>query len=245
MSESHISVSNPDYEDTIGLLWKLSDRARSGVDIRSALGRVRLDGLSKLETEVCLAVRSHLGAIAKLTDGVSEDEARTGAFSRWDVVLAEVQHMRASLTPQAHAFHMRLASKYAEYYRGFEEKSLTQWVNASRLKSAFADAVAIYRHGDLEGAAGAVARLSHQWRESLPIRLPGLREIEQAGHAWAARAGNSPLADKLAANADELTGRLSPYAEDDVSVWSAPRTTEQVVRFGFAATILPPKTLLS
>jgi hypothetical protein len=136
---------------------------------------------------------------------------------------------------------MRLASKYADYYRGFEENALIEWVSTSRMRSQFLEAIAMSRSGDFAAAAEMANNLSERWRSEMPIRMPGLLEIERVGSAWAETASRPSLSQSLALRASELTDRLAPYPDDDPTIWLPFRTPEQVVRFGFAAAVFPQR----
>jgi hypothetical protein len=138
---------------------------------------------------------------------------------------------------------MRLASKYADYYRSFEQKAVEQWVSAARLKGEFLNAVVLAQRGKLDLAAMAAEAVSLSWRENLSPRLPGLYDIEGAGACWASRAGNSELATNLSRKAGEGIGRLAPYEEDSPDLATAPRSLQATLRFGFTASVLPPSLL--
>jgi len=159
--------------------------------------------------------------------------------SAWDEVLDETEKDSATLTPRSHVFHLKLASKYADYYRSFERKALVEWVLGSRFKTESISAFALFASGDPGAASKKIDDISVRWRSRIPIRLPGLKVIEQLGHAWAKLASDVQLANSFEARQQELSGVYAPYQEDDETVWTKPRRAEQIVRFGFAATRLP------
>jgi hypothetical protein len=222
------------------VLWALSALAKEGQDVREGLKAVTFDELISLDHKVCLAVKTHLTAVSEISAELNVSaETRTVLSSRWDAVLTELRHGLTSLTPTSHAFHMRLASKYADYYRTFEQRAVEQWVLAARFKSDFLRMIAVYRRGRTRDAAQLVDELSLNWRKDLPARLPGFYEIERTGSTWAEGCGDMALSDRLASRVNVDTGRWAPYAEDVPSQWLPPRNAENTVRFGFAAAVIP------
>ncbi len=240
MSGSPISGSNVSPIDPIEHIWVLSVRARDGHDIRNMLAAVSLEDLSTLERTTCLAVGRHIITALRLANGeLVDNHTWTDLFSLWDDVLKDARRGHVSLTPRSHAFHMRLANKYADYYRTFEQKSVEQWVSAARYKSEFLQATAVARTGELGLAAELVDGLSLHWRESLSARLPGLYVIEKTGAEWAKAVGNAALSQMLMDRFKEGSGRLAPYDEDEPMLARPPRDTESTFRFAFAASIIP------
>jgi len=244
MSELPTSVFDP-FSCAI-LLWGESVQVLAGTGSLERLGAIDVGCSRTLEEKILKAVQAHLAASLRLETKVSGAGADQWAdpLPEWDAVSSAIEQSTASLTPRSHAFHMRLASKYADYYRGFEQKALVQWVTASKMKSEFLTAIALSRFGNFGDAASLAGDLSDRWRTGTPIRLPGLLQIERAGSAWAEMASQRALAQLLGERAGQLTDRLAPYPDDDPSVWEGLRTPEQIVRFGFAAAVLPPKVLV-
>ncbi|MGO7018594.1 hypothetical protein [Rhizobium leguminosarum] len=240
---SELPTSGFDPQRCAIALWEESVRVRAGLGTTEQIASIAEGNTPNLAGRVCSAVKSHLMAVARLQRGGEELGAANWAdpLPEWDAVLSEVEHETASLTPRSHAFHMRLARKYADYYRGFETKALVEWVSTSRMRSEFLAAIAISRTGDLSRAAEMADDISERWRRDMPVRMPGLLEIERAGSSWADVAQKSSLSQRLADRAHQLTDRLAPYPDDEPSTWQEFRTREQIVRFGFAATVFPQR----
>lgn len=240
MCGSPISGSDYYQNDPVQDLWRLSAQVNAGHDLSNELKAVVFSGLSPLEKLTCLSVQRHLAAALALLNGKDvDDQTFRALLAGWDEVLNDLRHDASKLTPRSHAFHMRLASKYADYYRSFEQKSVEQWVSAARFKGDFLRAVALARRGEPDKAARLVGTISNRWRESIPVRLPGLYVIESTGSGWAARTGNAILAQQLSDKACEGNGRLAPYQEDGPELAKSPRSVEATLRFGFAAAVLP------
>ncbi|MGK9287080.1 hypothetical protein [Sinorhizobium meliloti] len=240
MSELPTSGSELGEEDTFERLWSLSVDVKNGRDARSELSTIDLGGLSHFEEKVAAAVTSHLIAAAGLVSGKGHADDPWPALSlRWDEVVQELRSAMASLTPRSHAFHMRLASKYADYYRSFDQRALGQWVQAARLKSEFLSCAALHRQGAVERAAELADNLARRWRTTVPVRLPGLYNIERIASVWASAKQDTALATTLRNRANEGVGRSAPYGEDEPTLWRPPRSIENTVRFAFGAATLP------
>lgn len=240
MSGSHISGSDTNQIDPVQDLWRLSAQVSDGHDASNELKAEVFEGLSPLEKLTCLSVQRHLAAASALLSGKAiDDQTIPALLVGWDEVLNDLRHDASKLTPRSHAFHMRLASKYADYYRSIEQKSVEQWVSAARFKGEFLQAVALACQGEPDKAARLAYTISKRWRESIPVRLPGLYVIESTGSRWAARTGNAILAQQLSDKAREGNSRLAPYQEDGPELAKSPRSVEATLRFGFAAAVLP------
>lgn len=241
MSELPISGSEDALFDPIQELWFLSTQVRDGYEVSSKLRSVSLENVSLIEQKVGFAVIEHLDIAGRLAGGMQVDEQQFGTLiDLWDDVNTELQQHVSKLTPRSHAFHMRLASKHADYYRSFETKLVEDFVKAARLKSEFLKAVTFARNGEFPKAADMGEAISRSWREGLPTRLPGLYRIERSAAVWALAAHDASLSQKLMQLAAEADNPLkAAYEEDAPSLARPPRKLEITVRFGFAASVIP------
>lgn len=241
MSELLTLASERPVADNVDILWGIASHFRGGLDYSVTLRQLVFSEPDSLETKVCVAVRQHLVATCGLSErSCSETEREVSeTLSAWDQVLDEIERESATLTPRSHVFHLKLARKYADYYRSFERKALVDWVLGSRFKTEAISAFAQFASGDPGAASKEINEIALRWRNGVPIRLPGLKVIEQLGYQWAKLASDTQLASSFEARQQELSGVYAPYQEDDETVWTKPRRAQQIVRFGFAATRLP------
>lgn len=240
MSGSPISGSDPAKDAVFNRLWTLSVDIKRGRDVQVELVQVNSNGLSPLEEKVAAAVKAHLMAAAGLIRGFDHTKQTWLALAtHWDEVIAEFRDAPTSLRPRSHAFHMRLASKYAEYYRSFDQNALEHWVQAARFKSEFLAYIGVHRDGSVGRAVELADNLARQWRATLSVRLPGLYVIERTASAWADANQDADRAASLMERANQGVGRLAPYADDEPTLWRPPRSIENTARFAFAATPLP------
>ncbi|WP_254021607.1 hypothetical protein [Mesorhizobium escarrei] len=184
------------------------------------------------------AVARHLSSICafKLGGLGLALEMAEEAERRWGVVLASDMVARPLLTPRSNAFHMRLASRHAEYYRSVEQGALAQWGEASRLKGRFFHAMVLQAGGETSGALAEASAIADEWRGRLSARLPGLGTIELACATWASSLGRSVLCEEMSRRLSTIADRAAAYPDDMPEIWSRPRKIESVLRFGFAAT---------
>lgn len=244
MSGWPTSGSDRTPTDAVQNLWRLSSLVRAGHDVSDQVEGVFFEGLSSLEKLTCLNVQRHLTVAAALLAGKQVDDQTVKTLVRgWDEILNRLIVDASKLTPRSHAFHMRLASKYADYYRSFEQKSVEQWPLAARFKAQFLHAIALTRRGETGRAAKLSETISKHWRESLSARLPGLYDMEGAGSVWAARAGDHTLSKMLLERAGKGSGRLKAYEEDGPGMAISPRSIQATLRFGFAASVIPSSLL--
>ncbi|KQV39335.1 MULTISPECIES: hypothetical protein [unclassified Rhizobium] len=241
MSELLTSGSEDNHFDPLQRLWMLSAQVRDGHDVSNRLRAVSLEDLTAIERQIAFVVCRHLDVAGRLGNGTDVDEQEFPALlSLWDEVIAELRTEGAKLTPRSHAFHMRLASKYADYYRSFEQKLVDEFIQAARAKSDFLGAVAVARSGEILKAARMAEAISRYWRGNLPARLPGLYNIERTAATWALTGGDALLAQNLAHLAAEAGNPLKAEYEDDApSLAIPPRKLEITVRFGFSASVVP------
>jgi hypothetical protein len=241
MSELPTSGSKDNHFDPLQRLWMLSAQVRDGHDVSNMLRAVSLEDLTSIERQIAFVVRRHLDVAGRLVNGMDVDEQEFPALlGLWDEVIAELQKEGAKLTPRSHAFHMRLASKYAAYYRSFEQKLVEELIHAARSKSDFLRAVAVAQNGEALKAARMAEVITRYWRENLPARLPGLYNIERTAAAWALTGGNALLSQNLSHLAAEANTPLKAAYEDDApSLAIPPRKLEITVRFGFSASVIP------
>ena len=243
MSVSHTSASEaPEGVDPVDALWQLRGKMRRGMDVRPELAALDLSSLEGLALDVASSVRDHCRALSSLAAGdlAKASHHSTSAQAGWLEAVWRIEALRPSLTPLANAFHLRLANRHSDDYHALARRTLKEWAVGSKIKSAFTDAVVAAEVGDFKKAAEIATSGATEWRVGIPVRLPGLRDIEVTAARWADRAGDDSLAKLLLNRAGKLTGRMSPYPEDDEAKWSKPRCHEGVMRFGFATTVLAP-----
>ncbi|HUQ36727.1 MAG TPA: hypothetical protein VM144_10170 [Aestuariivirga sp.] len=191
------------------------------------------------------AVWRHLRAIwliksAKLADAEADVNAASALWTRvYDLINGE----KAGLTKRSLAFHARLSSRNSTAFETFERKRLLQLVEAARLKTNMLLAVIAFRSGDKLKAAESVWAIAELWRDKVPIRLPGLAEIEKTGAQFFAQMGSIEKSKILTEKAYSLSGALASYPNEMFVHWPEGLSRENVLRFGFAACILPTEIL--
>ena len=248
MSEPPISVSDIP-KPPIDRLWQISRTPldAANADELSALGW--LASHTELDAGYCVAeaVRLHLAVLCAISSG------RTGsvgteayrAVEMWAFASRRLGQEKAKLTTRSHAFHARLSSRHREAFEAFERERLLQWAEGARLKSQMIVAAIAFRSGKTAWAAEAAREIANRWRAAVPVRLPGLGDIERAAARWSAQTGSAEQSRLLADRAASLTGTLAPYPEDMPQHWPSDPNRESLLRFGFAATVLPEAILLA
>lgn len=241
MSVLPISGSDASRFDSLQRLWSLSAEVREGHDVSDRLRALSLEDLTSIERKTGLVVQRHLHIAGRLANSIDVPEQEFPALlGMWDEVIAELRKEGSKLTPRSHAFHMRLASKYGDYYRSFEQKLVEELIQAARSKSEFLGAVAVAQNGEAMRAAHIAEAISQYWRENLPVRLPGLYYIERTAAAWALTGGDTHFSEALSHRASEANNPLkAAYEDDDLILAIPPRKLEVTMRFGFAASVVP------
>jgi hypothetical protein len=226
-------------QDAFDALWARGLLLKAGGNYQSAVADSDIQSLSGLEFGVGTGVARHLNAVCALKHGdpqlaltLSND-----AVDRWKELLQDDNVINPRMTPRSHAFHMRLASKHADFYHRVERSSLQQWLVASRLKGEFLGAMAAQAGGDIDEAISLGKRISDEWRQNLSPRLPGLGTVERMSATWS-RQTQPEISYELEKRLATLVDRSAPYADDAPDVWTRPRNVEGVLRFGFAATLI-------
>ncbi|TIW22634.1 MAG: hypothetical protein E5V65_03445 [Mesorhizobium sp.] len=238
MSVSPTSASDSPGDDAIDRLWAWCQLVKSGASSKATVGDDDIISLPDAEREVATAVACHLSSVCafKLGElGLSRELAEDADW-RWGAVLASDVVAKPLLTPRSNAFHMRLASRHAEYYRSVEKGTLAQWGEASRLKGRFLLAMVLQAGGETSGALAQASAIADEWRGRLSARLPGLGAIELACANWASILGRSALSEEMSRRLSTIADRAAAYPDDAPEIWSRPRGIESILRFGFAAT---------
>lgn len=228
-------------------LWRLSRAPFDAAGARDLDALDWLSGYSKNDVAfvVAEAVWRHLLAISALTSEqfiAAEADANVAA-ALWARTRELVDGEKARLTAHSHAFHARLSSRHAAVFEGFERKRLLQLADGARLKTAMLLAVIAFRGGNKVTAAESAWKIANSWRDRVPIRLPGLAEIENTGAGWLAEIGSAEQAKILSKRAESLNGALAPYPGDALIHWPDSLKRDNLLRFGFAATILTAEIL--
>lgn len=238
MSVSPILASEAHTADVIERLWAVAQQIRSGEALAPCLPDI--DEAADVEKPVARAVLSHLASVARAASGdfTAGESLAEEAVEGWTAVIERTVAQAPAMTPQSHAFHMRLASRHGDFFRKIERNALTQWAEAARLKTRFLRAMIRHDRGDREDALPQALELADEWRRTLPPRLPGLSVIENRAAEWASRLGRADVVQRMSDRAAEMAGRNAPWPPDDPRVWSGPRTAEGLLRFGMAATII-------
>jgi hypothetical protein len=241
-----LPILGSDVTDSIYRLWQIS-QMNAAADQLHLLNESTRPADNLLTRAVVLAVRQHLRARALLAlrKFDAAREAATAAVSAWDQVAAEIAASDPQLVAQGHAFHARLADRNKSAFRNLARKQLTDLVRCARMKTQSIIAAIAAEIGDLGSAAEALDALAQAWRKDLPIRLPGLREIELAASFWYQVAGDVERADAARQRASSITGVLNPYPEDTPESWPSRPTQEQLLRLAFAVARLPRLVLVS
>ena len=239
MSGSPISASEA-MAGTIDLLWQAS-LVRQVDDRRSTLQALPPIHGTDIQTSVVRSVALHLLALVHLDNGVLQaaDITAGEAITAWTAVEQAIAAAEPELAARAHAFHARLAHRSGTAYGALARKQLLEYAGAARLKTEALRAAVASTAGDRSVASEALARTSSAWRGALPLRLPGLRQIELAAARWSREAGRTDLARVMNAQAGMLTGVHAAYPEDAPERWPANPRQDQALRFAFAATPLP------
>ena len=243
MSVSPTSVSeNAARPDALEQLWAACLSARERRTAAHSLKDIAEVGQSPLETAAAACVTLHLSAYFALSGGCADDviDGAEKAMGAWAALRAADEVVHPNLTPRSHAFHMRLASKHADFYHDVERRSLLGWVDAAQLKSRFLLALALEGVGRRKDALAEAVSISNEWRETAPIRLSGLKAIESWVSKLAYAGGDSSLARDMSDRATSLSGVHAPYPDDTPDRWGRPRQTEGILRFVFAATPIDP-----
>jgi hypothetical protein len=219
--------------DVLEDLWQVARQLRH--DPAAGVTLPDVETAPEDERPVARAVAAHLAAVAALRAGATNSIGQQvqDILALWDRVEAETIAAAPRMTPRSHAFHMRLAARHGDFYRGLEHKALLHWIEGARLKARFLHAIALHRSGDANGAIDAGLAVATAWRSGLPPRLPGLAAVEDLTAQWAGDAGRTDIAgysDRLSA------APVPPWPEDTPRVWARPRSREAILRFGFTAT---------
>jgi hypothetical protein len=152
---------------------------------------------------------------------------------------------KADLAKRLLAFHARLSSRNATAFEAFERKRLLQLVEGARLKTSMLLAVIALRSDDRVKAAEPMWTISNVWRDKVPIRLPGLAEIEKTGARLLTQIGSIEKSRILIERANSLSGVLASYPSEIFVHWPESLSRENVLRFDFAASTLPADVLQS
>lgn len=245
MCESPISASDRTVA-AIDRLWRVSRLETAGEQLR-LLDDMALSADNSLTQAVMLAVGGHLRARALLglKDFDAAHAAAGVALLAWKLVLAELAAIDPQMVARAHAFHARLANRHQTAYRDFARKQLLDLAHCARLKTQSISAAIKAGQGDFRHAADALNTLALFWRTNLPVRLPGLREMELAAAAWFRDSGNRERAVVLRERARSVSGGFSAYPEDAPEAWPKHPSQEELLRFAFAAARLPDQMRVS
>jgi hypothetical protein len=231
----------------IDQLWQLSKApfgAATAQDL-NALDWLSNYGENDVNFILAEAVWRHLRAISLIKSAqLAGAEADVNAASAlWTRVYDLINGEKAGLTKRSLAFHARLSSRNATTFETFERKRLLQLVEAARLKTTMLLAVIAFRSGDKLKAAESVWTIAELWRDKVPIRLPGLAEIEKTGAQFFTQIGSIEKSRILMEKAYSLSGALASYPNEMFVHWPEGLSRENVLRFGFAACTLPTEIL--
>lgn len=239
MSELPISASSR-LAAALDELWQASRAADAAQRLRllEMAPPVKAGGFVR---GILVAVSRHLCAcaLADLEDIVMARQAAEAALAGWERLADAIAEVEPQLVARGHAFHAGLASRHRATYRDLARKHLLDLAGCGGMKSRSIRATVLAMAGDRQAAAEDLDAAARSWRATLPIRMPGLREIELAAAGWYEQVGQGGPAHALRARAASLSGVLSPYPEDGPEVWRCRPTQEALLRFACAAARLP------
>ncbi|MFC4625225.1 hypothetical protein ACFO1V_08320 [Daeguia caeni] len=243
MSASPISASDiSPAPDIVQQLWLLGRALLRGETIHAPISAGRAaSALPAFEQAVVAYVAVHLDCVVALQARKAAQALQLAktARVRWQSLMD--QHLLGDkvLVAPSNAFHMRLAKKYPDFYKSIETENLLKWAYGAGLKTGFLAALAEAENGDLQLALDLASDVADQWRARGLTRLAGLAIVENACADWARRLNKADMASEFSSRAPALTGRNAPYLDDEPTLWQTRRTPETILRFAFAATILP------
>ena len=231
----------------IDQLWQLSKAPFAAATERglSALNWLSNYGEDDVNFTLAEAVWRHLRAISSIKSAkLADAEVDVNAASvLWMHVYELVNSEKANLTKRSLAFHARLSSRNATAFEAFERRRLLQLAEAARLKTTMLLAVIAFRSGNKFKAAELAWTIAELWRAKVPIRLPGLAEIEKTGAQFFTQIGSIEKSRILMEKAYSLNGALASYPNEMFVHWPEGLSRENVLRFGFAACTLPTEIL--